>query len=95
MTVLNDSQFWSDLRSKMEATGWVITDCHRYDPTIILGLTPTGKTFEFTLTRDNVASITIANRNRTRTVPNALLEDGGLTVDEVLNFYYSLPGPWQ
>lgn len=47
--------------------GWVITEYGRYDPTRVVGLTPTGKAF--TLDADGTTiTITVAGRTRTVTV---------------------------
>lgn len=72
------------------AAGWVILDVHRYDPTRISGLTPTGKTFTIDMTGSTV-TFTIAGNTRTRTVPKATWEPAAGCVDAWTAGYAAFP----
>ena len=91
MTVLRDT-FWDELAARMPASsGWIITDGSRYDPTVLNGLTPTGKVFSLTMDRTGHAVLTVAGRVRTRDLAPIALEDGAAVVTMLLEAWNSLP----
>ena len=89
MTLLIDT-FWTEMDARLGATGWVITDASRYDPTTLSGLTPTGRVFSASLVEGTV-TITVAGRVRTVTRAKAVLEPGDATVDVLLQAWQLLP----
>ena len=76
----------------LHTAGWVVESYSRYDPTVIVGLTPTGKVFNARLDGDTV-SLTIAGNTRTRTVPKATWLPGNATVQALLGVLGDFPAP--
>jgi hypothetical protein len=89
VTLLVDT-FWEQAATVLAAEGWFITDGSRYDPTILNGLTPTGKAFSVTLAGDTV-TVTVAGRVRTLTRTRVEWEAGELTVAAIRDAYRLLP----
>lgn len=91
--------FSDEVRERMTSAGWVITHSHRYEPTIVQGLTPSGKAFTFTATVDGTGVTTltldVAGRTRQAVGTRAQLFDGPTTVTALLTAHQSLPGPQQ
>ena len=94
MAVLRDT-FWDDAQARLTSTGWVILNGSRYDPTVLDGLTPTGRVFQFTMTRDGLVTITVAGRTRTRQVAAGDHEDGAGVVTKLLATWEQLPASQQ
>ena len=88
MTLLLDT-FWDHV-PQLQSEGWVLTDMSRYDPTRIVGITPTGKAFTATLV-DNLVTVTVAGRERTTTRDRAVWEPGDATVAAFRETYEKLP----
>ena len=89
MTLLVDT-FWTEAQSRLEANGWVIVDGSRYDPTVINGVTPSGRSFTFRC-EGNTITITIAGRVRTITRSRDLWEPGDATVTAMIEARNLLP----
>lgn len=85
--------FWQEAESRL--SGWVFTSASRYDPTVIEGVTPSGRAFTFTLTRDGVATITIAGRTRQQTIDAATITSGAASVTALLEARALLPANQQ
>lgn len=85
--------------ARLAATGWVILESHRYEPTVLAGLTPSGRAFSFraewTLPNTPGAvtiTITVAGRTRSVVKTRALdLHDGNLCLDALLEAWNALP----
>lgn len=89
MALLVDT-FWEQAQARLVANGWTIVDGSRYDPTIINGVTPSGRSFTFEC-RDNTITITIAGRVRTITRSRDLWEPGDATVTAMIEARNLLP----
>ena len=89
MTLLLDT-FTDEVRARLTANGWVITDYSRYDPTHIVGLTPTGRAFTFDAS-GNTVTVTIAGRTRTATRTKDQWERGDLVVTALTDLRSLLP----
>lgn len=89
MPLLVDT-FYTEANPRLIAAGWVFTDVSRYDPTSIVGVTPSGKAFSFLAAGNNV-SITVAGNTRNATVSKALWEPGDATVTRFLQVWNALP----
>jgi hypothetical protein len=72
------------------ASGWVITEYGRYDPTYVVGLTPTGKTFRLDAVGD-VVTIQVATRTRSVNVAKDAWMQGSTTIEAWLTAYNALP----
>ena len=70
--------FWDEAQRRLTAAGWVIVDGSRYDPTVINGITPSGRAFTFTASGDTL-TLTIAGRTRSITRSRDLWEPGDAT----------------
>ena len=90
MTVLRDT-FCDEMSSRLLATGWVVLGYHRYEPTTLVGLTPTGRTFTFALTPDGEVTITVAGRTWTRSITPGTHENGAIAVTAILDVWEQLP----
>jgi len=93
MAVLRDT-FWEQFTAVLVPEGWVLTDGQRYDPTIINGLTPTGKLFTFTAVRNGDSfdvSIDVQGRTRSGTISAAELEDGFNLNGRIKTLWGALP----
>jgi hypothetical protein len=55
---------WPAQEALLLASGWTVNSVRRYDPTVISGTTPTGRTFTFTA-QNGVGEINVAGRTRT------------------------------
>lgn len=82
---------WSTHQAALVAAGWVFTEVSRYDPTVIVGLTPSGKAFNALLSGTTV-SLTIAGNTRTLTVAKLSWLDGADTRTALQNLRASFPG---
>jgi len=89
MTLLVDT-FWTEAAERLTANGWVIVDGSRYDPTVINGITPSGRAFTFTAQGDTV-TITVAGRSRSITRSRTLWEPGDQTVTAMVEARNLLP----
>jgi hypothetical protein len=89
MTLLVDT-FWEQAQARLVSAGWVIVDGSRYDPTIINGVTPTGRSFTFRC-EGGIITITIAGRVRTIERSRDLWEPGDATVDAMIAARNLLP----
>ena len=89
MTLLVDT-FWTEAQARLVPAGWVIVDGSRYDPTVINGVTPSGKSFTFTCVGGTVTLI-IAGRTKTITRSRDLWEPGDATVDAMIEARNLLP----
>ncbi len=78
MTLQRD-MFYEQAEAVLVPAGWVLNEISRYDPTSIVGVTPSGKAFTFTLA-GNTVTLTIAGNTRTRTVAKTTWEPGDATV---------------
>lgn len=88
MTLLVDN--FAEQLGALTVGGWVITEYSRYDPTVVVGVTPTGKAFRLECVGD-AATITVAGRTKTVARAKELWEQGDLTVSLWLASYNSLP----
>ena len=89
MTVRVD--MFSDEAKRLTDNGWVLTYVSRYDPTVVEGVTPSGKVFAFRLDRDGTAELGIATNKSRRTVSAQSHEDASGTVSLLLSLQASLP----
>ena len=83
--------FSNEVSARMIAAGWVIDRYHRYEPTEMAGLTPTGKAFDITISPSGEVTVNVAGRQRTGQITLAQLHDGGDTVTALLAAYERLP----
>ena len=88
MDLLYDN--FADNLGALTASGWVITEYGRYDPTYVVGLTPTGKTFRLDCV-GNTITVTVATRTRTLTRAKDSWMQGADTVAAWLAAYNALP----
>lgn len=84
MALLVDT-FWDEAQRRLVPAGWVIVDGSRYDPTVINGVTPSGKSFTFEC-REGVVTVTVAGRSRT-----LARSPGESSVQALLDAYEALP----
>jgi len=82
MTLLVDT-FWEQVQARLTPVGWVITEGSRYDPTHIVGVTPSGRAFTLDCV-DGTVTITIAGRTRSLTLARTAWEPGDATVDAMI-----------
>lgn len=66
---------WAAAQVALVALGWVFTTVSRYDPTSLVGITPSGKAFTATLA-GTTATLTIAGNTQSLTVAKLLWLDG-------------------
>jgi len=90
MTVLRDI-FWEQAHDRLAETGWVIDGGHRYEPTVLHGLTPSGKVFDALIAPDGQLRMTVAGRSRMSTVTQRDIEEGDRSVTALLEAYGRLP----
>ena len=88
MDLLYDN--FADNLPALIAAGWVITEYGRYDPTYVVGLTPTGKTFRLDAAGD-VVTIQVAGRTRSVNVAKDSWMQGDTTIEKWLAAYNALP----
>ena len=84
---LQRDNFWEEFERVLIPKGWVLVDGTRYDPTVINGVTPGGRSFTL-VAQDDTITLTVAGRTRTVTRIKEQWEDGSLTVaamEEALN----------
>ena len=72
------------------AVGWVITEYGRYDPTYVVGVTPTGKSFRLDAAGD-VVTTRVATRTRTLNLAKDAWMQGDTTIQAWLDAYNALP----
>lgn len=58
--------FTGVVQNQLVAEGWTITSAHRYEPTVVTGITPTGKTFRLECA-GNTCTLAIGSNTRTAT----------------------------
>ena len=88
MDLLYDN--FADNLGALTAAGWVITEYGRYDPTYVVGITPTGKTFRLDAVGD-VVTLRVATRTRTVNVAKDAWMQGDKTIEKWLAAYNALP----
>jgi hypothetical protein len=84
-------RFWEEVNTRMTATGWLILNGSRYDPTHLDGLTPSGKAFTLDITRDGGTTMTVAGRSRSGQITATQREDGAEAVTAILSTWERLP----
>lgn len=89
MKALLSDSFGDDSSLLLDA-GWVFASVYRYEPTIVKGVTPTGRAFNLTITANGAATLTIAGRTRTAQLPDGW-QDGAETVNQWLTLYSAFP----
>jgi hypothetical protein len=83
--------FWEEARDRMTATGWVILNGHRYDPTHLDGLTPSGRVFVLDITQAGVVTLDVAGRTRAAQITPTQRENGADAVTAILAAWNTLP----
>ena len=81
---------WSDAYDLLVASGWIITEYSRYDPTHVVGLTPNGRAFTLDCV-ENTVTITVAGRTRTITIAKENWLQGMATRSRLLEAWQQLP----
>jgi hypothetical protein len=81
---------WCDAVTALTSAGWVITEFSRYDPTHVVGITPSGRAFTFHA-EGNTITVTVAGRQRQRTISRDLWEQGNLCREALLAAWSDLP----
>jgi len=90
MSLLIDT-FWTEASTRLAQAGWIITEGTRYDPTHVIGVTPTGKAFALDIV-DGVVTVTVAGRTRSTTIASREdWEDGTKSVELLLATHASFP----
>lgn len=74
----------------LTAAGWIVTDYARYDPTHVVGLTPSGKTFTLHAEAGTV-TIDVAGRTKTVNVAKATWEPAEGLIQAWLSAHQALP----
>lgn len=81
---------FADQLPTLISQGWVITEYGRYDPTYVVGLTPSGRSFRLDCA-GNVVTITVAGRTRTVNIAKDSWMQGNDTVARWLQAWQALP----
>lgn len=79
-----------DKISDLVANGWIFTNISRYDPTVIVGITPSGKAFNVTLSGTTV-TLVIAGNTKVINVAKANWLHGQGTIDALVNARSAFP----